>query len=57
MRQEKAEKEKAEQIEQEKSRRKQGRQLNEIKQKMHEDELKRIAEEKRREKLADIAYK
>jgi hypothetical protein len=57
LRQEKAEKEKAEQIEQEKARRKQGRQLNEIKQKMHEDELKRIAEEKRREKLADIAYK
>jgi UBX domain-containing protein 1/4 len=57
IRQEKAEKEKAEQIEAEKARRKQGRQLNEIKQKFQEDELKRIAEEKRRDKLADIAYK
>jgi hypothetical protein len=57
IRQEKAEKEKADQIEAEKARRKQGRQLNEIKQKFHEDELKRIAEEKRRDKLADMAYK
>ena len=57
VRAEKAEKEKAEQIEQEKARRKQGRQINEFKQKFHEDELKRIAEEKRRDKLADIAYK
>ena len=54
---EKQEKEKQDQIEQEKARRKQGRQLNEIKQKYQEDELKRIAEEKRREKLADQAYK
>lgn len=57
LRQEKAEKEKQEQIELEKARRKEGRQLNEIKQKYQEDELKRIAEEKRREKLADAAYK
>lgn len=57
LRQEKAEKEKQEQLEREKARRKEGRQLNEIKQKFHEEELKRIAEEKRREKLADAEYK
>lgn len=57
IRKEKAEKERQEQIEQERARRKQGREINEIKQKFYEDELKRIAEEKRREKLADAAHK
>ncbi len=57
MRAEKQEKERQEQIELEKIRRKQGRQINEFKQKFQEDEMKRIAEEKRRDKLADIAYK
>ena len=57
LRAEKAEKERVDQIELEKSRRKQGRQINEFKQKFQEDEMKRIAEEKRRDKLADIAYK
>ena len=57
IRKEKQEREAKEAIELEKSRRKQGREINEIKQKFHEDELKRIAEEKRREKLADAAYK
>jgi UBX domain-containing protein 1/4 len=57
IRQEKQEKERQEAVESEKLRRKEGRQLNEIKQKFHEEELKRIAAEKRREKLEDIAYK
>lgn len=57
IRRQKAEKDKADQIEAEKARRKQGRQINEFKQKFHEDELKRVAEEKRRDRLADIAYK
>ena len=57
LREEKKRKEKEEEIEREKMRRKDGRQINEIKQKFHEDELKRIAEEKRREKVADAEYK
>ena len=57
IRAEKAEKERLDFIEQEKSRRRQGREINEIKQKHHENELKRIAEEKRQEKKADAAYK
>ena len=57
LRQEKQEKEKQEQIEREKLRRKEGRQLTEIKQKFQEEEMKRIADEKRREKLADAEYK
>jgi hypothetical protein len=57
LREEKKRKEKEDEIEREKLRRKDGRQLNEIKQKFHEDELKRVAEEKRREKVADAEYK
>lgn len=57
MRAEKAEKERLDAIENEKARRKQGRQINDFKQKFQEDEMKRIAEEKRRDKLADAAYK
>ena len=57
IRHEKAEKEKMDTIEQEKARRRQGREINDIKQKHHENELKRIAEEKRAEKKADAAYK
>lgn len=57
LRKEKQEKERLEQIELEKSRRKQGRQIGEFKQKFQEDEMKRIAEERRREKQADAALK
>lgn len=57
LRQEREEKEKQEQLEREKLRRKEGRQLNEIKQKFHEDEMKRIADQKRKEKIADAEYK
>lgn len=57
MRAEKAEKEKQDEIEREKLRRKQGRELHDLRQKIQEDELKRIAEEKRREKLAAEAAK
>lgn len=57
LRAERAEQEKKEQIESEISRRKQGRQIHEFRQKFQEDEMKRIAEEKRRQKVEDIAYK
>lgn len=57
LREEKKKKEQEDEIEREKVRRKEGRQINEIKQKFHEDELKRIGEEKRREKIADAEYK
>ena len=57
LRKEKQEKERLEAIESEKARRKQGRQISEFKQKFQEDEMKRIAEERRREKQADAAYK
>jgi UBX domain-containing protein 1/4 len=57
LRQEKAEKERLDAIESEKARRKQGRQINDFKQKFQEDEMKRIAEEKRRDKIADAAYR
>lgn len=57
LREEKAKKEKEEEIIREMARRKEGRQINEIKQKFHEDELRRIGEEKRREKIADAEYK
>jgi hypothetical protein len=57
LRAEKQRKEKEDEIEREKSRRKDGRQLNEIKQKFHEDEMKRVAEQKRREKIADAEHK
>lgn len=57
LRAEKAERERLEAIESEKARRKQGREISDFKQKFQEDEMKRIAEERRREKLADAAYK
>lgn len=57
LREEKKKKEQEEAIEREKIRRKEGRQINEIKQQFQENEMKRIAEERRREKLADIEYK
>jgi hypothetical protein len=57
IRKEKQEKERQDAIEQEKSRRKQGREINEYKQKFQEDEMKRIAEQRRREKIADREHK
>lgn len=41
----------------EKKRRLQGREINDYKQKFQEDEMIRIAEQKRREKIADAAHK
>jgi hypothetical protein len=57
LRAEKAEKERQDAIEREKSRRKQGREIHEIRQKHGEDEMKRIAEERRREKKDTEAAK
>lgn len=57
LRAERAEQEKKDQIESEISRRKAGRQIHEFRQKFQEDEMKRIAEEKRRQKLEDAAHK
>jgi len=57
LRAEKAEKEKKDLIESEKKRRLQGREINDYKQKFNEDEMKRVAEQKRREKIADAAHK
>jgi hypothetical protein len=57
LRQERQERERQEEIEREKQRRVQGRQIGEIRQKVQDDEMKRIAEERRREKLAAEAHK
>lgn len=57
LRAERAEQEKKDAIERELTRRKEGRQIHEIKQKYQEDEMKRLADQKRREKLEDAAHK
>jgi hypothetical protein len=57
MRAERAEKEKQDEIEREKQRRKQGREIHEIRQKHDQEEMKRIAEERRREKREAEAHK
>lgn len=57
LRAERAEQERKDQIESELNRRKAGRQIHEFRQKFQEDEMKRIAEEKRRQKLEDAAHK
>jgi hypothetical protein len=54
---EKSEKEKQDFIEAEKDRRRTGREIHDLKQKHAENELKRLGEEKRREKKADALYK
>ncbi len=57
LRAQRAEEEKKAEIEREIARRKDGRQIHEIKQKYQEDEMKRLAEEKRRQKLEDAKHK
>jgi len=54
---ERAEKEKKDQIELELKRRQEGRQIHEFREKFQQDEMKRIAEERRREKIADALLK
>ncbi|XP_059497506.1 UBX domain-containing protein 1 isoform X2 [Stegostoma tigrinum] len=54
---EREEREKKDEIEREKQRRKQGQELSLIHQKLQEEEMKKIAEERRKEKLEDIRAK
>ncbi|XP_051900911.1 LOW QUALITY PROTEIN: UBX domain-containing protein 1 [Pristis pectinata] len=51
---EREEREKKEEINREKQRRKQGQELSMIRQKLQEEEMKKIAEDRRKEKLEDI---
>lgn len=57
LRADRAQKEKEDQIQSEISRRKNGRQIHEYRQKFQEDEMKRIAAETRRDKIVDAAHK
>ena len=50
---ERRERERAEEVEREKQRRKQGQELLHIKQKLQDDEMKKLAELRRREKMED----
>ncbi|KAM9375691.1 UBX domain-containing protein 1 isoform 1-T2 [Pholidichthys leucotaenia] len=50
---ERRERERAEEVEREKHRRKQGQELQQIRQKLQDDEMKKIAEQRRREKMED----
>ncbi len=54
---ERAEKEKKDQIELELKRRQEGRQIHEFREKFQQDEMKRLAEQRRREKIADALHK
>ncbi|XP_051777070.1 UBX domain-containing protein 1 isoform X1 [Erpetoichthys calabaricus] len=51
--QERAEREKKEEIEREKQRRRQGQELLQIKQKLQDEEMKKLADERRREKMEE----
>lgn len=50
---ERRERERQEEIEREKQRRKQGQELLQVKQKLQEDEMKKLADQRRREKMED----
>ncbi|KAJ0044184.1 hypothetical protein NL108_005244, partial [Boleophthalmus pectinirostris] len=50
---ERREREKAEEIEREKTRRKQGQELQQIRQKLQEDDMKKLADQRRKEKMED----
>lgn len=50
---ERRERERAEEVEREKHRRKQGQELQQIRQKMQDDDMKNLAEQRRREKMED----
>lgn len=50
---ERREREKAEEIEKEKHRRKQGQELQQIRQKLQDDDMKKLAEQRRKEKMED----
>ncbi|KAM8847824.1 UBX domain-containing protein 1 [Synchiropus picturatus] len=50
---ERRERERAEELDREKSRRKQGQELQQIRQKLQDDEMKKMAESRRREKMED----
>uniref|UniRef100_A0A8C6U4X3 UBX domain protein 1 n=1 Tax=Neogobius melanostomus TaxID=47308 RepID=A0A8C6U4X3_9GOBI len=50
---ERREREKAEEIEREKTRRKQGQELQQIRQKLQDDDMKKLADQRRKEKMED----
>lgn len=50
---ERRERERAEELEREKQRRKQGQELQQIRQKMQDDDMKKLADQRRREKMED----
>lgn len=50
---ERRERERAEEVEREKQRRKTGQELQQIRQKMQDDEMKKIADQRRKEKMED----
>lgn len=50
---ERREREREEEVEREKHRRKQGQELQHIRQKMQDDDMKNLAEQRRREKMED----
>lgn len=50
---ERRERERAEEVEREKQRRRQGQELQQIRQKIQDDDMKKLAEQRRREKMED----
>lgn len=50
---ERRERERAEEVEKEKQRRRQGQELQQIRQKLQDDDMKKLAEQRRREKMED----
>lgn len=50
---ERRERERADEVEREKQRRKQGQELQQIRQKIQDDEMKKIADQRRKEKMED----
>lgn len=50
---ERREREREEELEREKQRRRQGQELQQIRQKLQEDDMKKLAEQRRREKMED----
>lgn len=50
---ERRERERAEEVEREKQRRKQGQELQQIRQKLQDDDMKKLADQRRKEKMED----
>lgn len=50
---ERRERERAEEVEREKQRRRQGQELQQIRQKLQDDDMKKLADQRRKEKMED----